>query len=224
MLRQIAIAVLVCAAAARGAAAQDYVDGNVPRTYYLHRGSTYQSGCWGPCACPLTNAEAMRGSFVLSLVNIGDVTDFYSVTNVRWVVPTIAGQAFDRTITGMGTFSAGQFPYANHQHMMLDLSISPATNGWGNVEHFDSDGAQRTVNPPVMDINIANSMTGCPGVRMHLRASWYQSDWNGDGVVAVQDVFDLLADYFAGRGDYNLNGATSVQDIFDFLEDYFGGA
>ncbi len=46
-------------------------------------------------------------------------------------------------------------------------------------------------------------------------------DWNCSGAVGVQDIFDFLADYFAGRGDFNADGATGVQDIFDFLAAYF---
>ena len=46
-------------------------------------------------------------------------------------------------------------------------------------------------------------------------------DWNCSDDVGVQDVFDFLADYFAGRADFNYDGATGVQDIFDFLAAYF---
>jgi hypothetical protein len=45
------------------------------------------------------------------------------------------------------------------------------------------------------------------------------SDFNVDGVVNVQDIFDYLESWVAGaeRADFNRDGATSVQDIFDFL-------
>lgn len=51
-----------------------------------------------------------------------------------------------------------------------------------------------------------------------------KGDFNLDGAVSVQDIFDFLASYFGGgsNGDWNGDGATSVQDIFDFLADYFG--
>jgi hypothetical protein len=54
----------------------------------------------------------------------------------------------------------------------------------------------------------------------------YRPDWNGDGVVGVQDIFEFLNSWFAGAGedggaDYNNSGTTTVQDIFDFLNAWF---
>jgi len=51
------------------------------------------------------------------------------------------------------------------------------------------------------------------------------ADFNGDGHVTVQDIFDFLAAWFAGRPGANFNGASgvSIQDIFDFLSAWFGG-
>ncbi|MCC6322629.1 MAG: hypothetical protein IT438_14465 [Phycisphaerales bacterium] len=194
-----------------------------PTTYHLHRGSTYQSGCYGDCACALSAAESMRGTLVVRLQNIGNATDFYGIESVNFVVPRFGGQPFNRTITGSGDFLAGQFPFADHQNMQLQLSIAPATPLWSNAPMtFDSEFGSRTIDPPVIDILLQSDPVGCPGVRLHLRASWFRSDWNGDGAVSMQDLFDFLADYFAGNGDYALSGTTSVQDVFAFLDDWFG--
>ena len=50
-------------------------------------------------------------------------------------------------------------------------------------------------------------------------------DFNGDGSLSVQDIFDFLAAWFAGTpsADFNGVGGLSVQDIFDFLAAWFGG-
>jgi hypothetical protein len=50
------------------------------------------------------------------------------------------------------------------------------------------------------------------------------ADYNGDGVIQVQDIFDFLNGWFAGdpRADFN-GGGLSVQDIFDFLNSWFAG-
>lgn len=195
-----------------------------PTTYYLHRGSSYQQGCWGPCACVLSNREPMVGTFILELVNIGDVTDFYALRDVSWTVPRLAGQNAGITLTGSGTFAAGQHPYATHQSMMLNLTVTPPPFGETNPQQFLSEFGDRTVPPPVIDIELANSTTGCPGVRLRIVASAFRSDWNADARSSVQDLFDFLADYFSGRGDHTGDGTTSVEDIFAFLADLLIGA
>lgn len=50
-------------------------------------------------------------------------------------------------------------------------------------------------------------------------------DYNGDGAISVQDIFDFLAGYFGQdpEADFNGDGNLSVQDIFDFLAAYFTG-
>jgi hypothetical protein len=51
------------------------------------------------------------------------------------------------------------------------------------------------------------------------------ADFNGQGGVSTQDIFDFLAAYFASQpaADFNASGAVSIQDIFDFLAAYFTG-
>ena len=52
-----------------------------------------------------------------------------------------------------------------------------------------------------------------------------RSDFNGDGAVTVQDIFDFLAAWFAHSpsADFNNSGTVTVQDIFDFLSAWFAG-
>ncbi len=52
-----------------------------------------------------------------------------------------------------------------------------------------------------------------------------QADFNGDGALSVQDIFDFLGAWFAGTpsADFNGTGGISVQDIFDFLGAWFAG-
>jgi hypothetical protein len=48
----------------------------------------------------------------------------------------------------------------------------------------------------------------------------HPGDFNGDGAVTNQDIFDFLAAYFAGdpAADTNLDGVLTSQDLFKFLE------
>jgi hypothetical protein len=49
-------------------------------------------------------------------------------------------------------------------------------------------------------------------------------DFNCDGMVSVQDIFDFLNAWFAGNPRADINGGgLSVQDIFDFLNLWFAG-
>lgn len=51
------------------------------------------------------------------------------------------------------------------------------------------------------------------------------ADFNLNGVVTVQDLFDFLAAYFSSNPQADINGSASisVQDIFDYLAAYFAG-
>ena len=51
------------------------------------------------------------------------------------------------------------------------------------------------------------------------------ADFNCDGHVTVQDVFDYLAAWFSRspNADFNNSGSVTVQDIFDFLRAWFAG-
>lgn len=49
------------------------------------------------------------------------------------------------------------------------------------------------------------------------------ADWNHDGVVNSQDLFDFLVSFFTGEADFNRDGVTNSQDFFDYLAAFFGG-
>jgi hypothetical protein len=54
------------------------------------------------------------------------------------------------------------------------------------------------------------------------------ADYNKQSGLTVQDVFDMLNDWFAGSkfaltGGDGSTGTLSVQNIFDFLNDWFAG-
>lgn len=49
------------------------------------------------------------------------------------------------------------------------------------------------------------------------------ADFNGDGTVSVQDIFDFLSAWFSGSADFNGDSATTIQDLFDYLTAYFAG-
>ena len=50
-------------------------------------------------------------------------------------------------------------------------------------------------------------------------------DFNGSGMVTMQDLFDFLTAFFAHSptADFNASGQVTVQDLFDFLLAWFAG-
>jgi hypothetical protein len=49
------------------------------------------------------------------------------------------------------------------------------------------------------------------------------ADFNADGVVNSQDLFDFLVAFFGGDADFNRDGTTNSQDFFDYLVAFFRG-
>ena len=94
---------------------------------------------------------------------------------------------------------------------------------------FDTDsfiaGAIYRCNLDGSDANFVVGGLGSVNDIVISRLSVCFADFNGDGNVTVQDIFDFLASYFANDSlaDFNRDGAVSVQDIFDYLAAYFAG-
>ncbi len=49
------------------------------------------------------------------------------------------------------------------------------------------------------------------------------ADYNANGVASTDDIFDFLADWFAGVPRASTHTPASVQDIFDFIATWFAG-
>ena len=104
------------------------------------------------------------------------------------------------------------------QHTLTVSSVSPPALGNG------SDGLPCTYTADgrlVVQVSFTDGSTSVFVASL----GGLHSDYNGDGVVNVQDIFDFLSGWFAGnpRADTNGDGTISVQDIFDFLSDWFAG-
>ncbi|MBX3402585.1 MAG: S8 family serine peptidase [Phycisphaeraceae bacterium] len=48
-------------------------------------------------------------------------------------------------------------------------------------------------------------------------------DWNRDGVVTPEDLYQFFDDFFAGRADINGDGTTDTLDLYAFLAAYLAG-
>jgi hypothetical protein len=47
------------------------------------------------------------------------------------------------------------------------------------------------------------------------------AEWNEDGRLNSQDMFDYLADFFANDADFNGDGTTGSDDIYGFIDGFF---
>lgn len=106
----------------------------------------------------------------------------------------------------------------------LRWAVDPDTGQPANLDRFDFIRITTAVDyqSPIFG-QIATALGGVADVR-----PVYTADWNLDGRVTVQDIFDFLTDWFAksgenGGADFNNSGSTTVQDIFDFLTAWFAG-
>ena len=122
-------------------------------------GSAYEEGCFAPCACPVL-IQALGGTFQLGLVGLGNVFDFYSVSDVRWFA---WNGSLARRITGGGTYKVGEL--TTQQDLELDLSVDQ-----NMPEHFSSGTVDTTVRFPDMAVTISKHGGVCQDTVMGLRA------------------------------------------------------
>lgn len=105
-------------------------------------------------------------------------------------------------------------------------ALAVPTAGWVRV--FDLNALDCGDNGLIDVCEIAGGMAvdaDGNGIPDACQLAQCRADYNDSGAVSVQDVFDLLADYFAGNltADFNDSGTLSVQDLFDFLAVFFAG-
>ena len=117
------------------------------------------------------------------------------------VVATAAGISQHRWICG-GSNYLSQSELSAHFGLGTATTISQLRVEW-------PDGAV------TLRANIPTNQT--------ITISSCAADWNADGGLSVQDIFDFLTSWFATQADFNASGDTTVQDIFDFLAAWFAG-
>ena len=126
------LATVLAAMVAGPAPAQNNPALNAPAVKYkLTERSTYQTGCFDPCDCPLSQQVPLQGTFTLTRIAIGDVMNAYKVSDIAWTVRLSNNEEIK--ITGEGTYRTSEQLNVGHQ-LELDLSI-----GQNATQHFESD-------------------------------------------------------------------------------------
>ena len=130
-------------------AAPSVAQGTDPATSRIYRllpTTTYQHGCFGPCACPILESGGVRGTFRLTPAGSDPLFDYYAVTDVNWRVPQGAS---DLRVTGSGTYRIGG-EFARQHQLSLDLKVDDRP-----VEHYDSGLVAGGGSFPAIDIEIS---------------------------------------------------------------------
>ena len=122
-------AVAVCCVLGLAGLARGQSDGALPVPYDLTEKSTYQTGCFPPCKCPITPELPVRGAFRLTPKGADPLFTHYAVTDVRWEVMLSTGPL---PIVGSGTYKVGG-EVAFTQQLVLDLRV-----GANPAQRFDS--------------------------------------------------------------------------------------
>jgi hypothetical protein len=121
-------------------AAAQTLDASSPAIYRLDVGSTYQTGCFEPCLCPILAEVPVRGTFILTPDGFdGDFARF-KVEDVNW---TVALADRELRATGTGLFWTGGDSGAE-QRLQLELKVGEAA-----VERFDSGFVKGAVFPAI---------------------------------------------------------------------------
>ena len=119
---------------------------NAAVTYKLTADSTYQSGCFEPCACPILAEVPIEGTFRLTDHGFDGLSHVYDVTDVQWMVALPESVL---RITGSGTYQRGGEFAATHQ-LQLGLTV-----GNDAIQRFDSGVLPGGNDFPAIDIVIS---------------------------------------------------------------------
>ncbi len=189
--------------------------------------------CLGPCNCVSPpHTGPLTGTFTMRLNHVDQWTVYYDVTDVHLTATpdTLPAASF----TGTGTYQyGGDFALTHRLQLSLQQVVDPpnvpTTHEFdsGYVVVFGGGGSHAF---PAMSIGATTGVVGCTqrDVLIETTAVAHEAcpaDFNGDGSVSVQDIFDFLGAYFGNQpaADVNHDGSVSVQDIFDYLAAYFTG-
>ena len=150
---------LFLAAAALAQKAQATDQG--PVIYKLTERSTYQTGCFPPCECSLTEKVPVHGMFLLSPAGFDGLFHNYEVTQVEW---TVWLGYEELRITGSGTYRVGG-EFASMHELELDLAV-----GDDPPQHFHSGLIVGGAEFPRIDIVISINDMYCLDTVIHVDA------------------------------------------------------
>lgn len=183
--------------------------------FVLLRESQFQRGCFPPCMCPLLETIPLRGTFDVTLVGIGDVTDFYTFDNAA--LETTVG-AF--RLTGYGDLRIGEL--ADFQVMIAQLSLNGEP-----AEQFAGESSPAVSDWPRLEVVISINGMFCHDTVLTIRAIPVAcaADFNADGAVGLEDLSILLSNFGqhdvpASQGDVDADADVDLTDLSELLSQF----
>ena len=145
-----------------GAAASAQTDSSTVTLYALGTDSRFETGCFGPCLCPVL-FQTLKGTFELKHVGFDGLFEDYAVSSVQWSLPDGTTPV---TIRGSGTYKVGG-EVAIEQELTLDLTV-----GAGARQHFDSGLVSGGSGFPkiLIDVSLHRGMA-CTDTVLHVQAA-----------------------------------------------------
>jgi probable HAF family extracellular repeat protein len=197
-----------------GLAAFTYVDGTftplgVPPGYTITQGVGINEA--GHVAVTATNQEGASRAFLFD----GEWHDCGALPGQPAGAASYATAINDDdAILGSATFNGEDHAFLwTASSGMIDLN-SYARGGWRLTDAITANAAGQIAGRALVGSQTRGFLlTRC------------MADFNGDGTVTSQDIFDFLVAFFDGapRADSHHDGNIDSQDLFDFLGAFFAG-
>ena len=156
------VAAFLLSALFGGAVAFAQTDSSAVTLYVLGSDSRFETGCFGPCLCPIL-FQPLQGTFELKHIGFDGLFDNYAVSSVRWSLPQATTPV---AIRGSGTYKVGG-EFAIQQRLSLDLTV-----GANAPQHFDSGLVSGGGGFPKILIDISvHGQKACVDTVMHVQAA-----------------------------------------------------
>jgi len=145
-----------------GSVASAQTDSSTVTLSALGPDSRFETGCFGPCLCPVL-FQALRGTFELKHVGFDGLFENYTVSSVQWSLPEATTPV---AIRGKGTYKVGG-EVAVQQQLILDLTV-----GANAPQHFDSGlvSGQNGFPKILIDVSLHRGQA-CIDTVLHVQAA-----------------------------------------------------
>lgn len=199
--------------AVAGAGAQ--VNPEVGGLWRLDEASSFERGCFEPCLCPVGFQDDLRGQFVLRLLAVGDVFDFYAVDGMTLRLPQL-GWIYE---------GGGQFRFSRIAGIeIMQVTLSSVADP---TQDYTAEGPV-PADSDMMSLTLSHNNMFCFDTVFHLVARRCRSDWDRDGAMSPADVAAFVTAWVRSLhenrldGDFDGNGAVQPADVAAMVSAWTG--